>query len=117
MLLPLRITFRDLDPSAPVAEYIRKHADKLDRLFGRMTACRVVIERQTDHPQSYRVLIDVVVPGNELIVGRSAGEERDRSDVYLAIDAAFEDMERVLDEQAGKRRGEVKRHATLDERA
>lgn len=49
MQTPLRVTFRHLEPSAAVESRIREHVDKLERFFGRMIRCRVVVEAPAAH--------------------------------------------------------------------
>ncbi len=44
MELPVQITFRNFSPSHAVEARIRKRALKLDHVFDRITACRVVAE-------------------------------------------------------------------------
>jgi ribosomal subunit interface protein len=115
MQLPLQITFRDIESSKFVADYIRKHVAKLEQFFDRITSCRVVIEAPARahhrHGTAFRVLIDVAVPGDVLVVGRKPEDESSQLDLYGAIDSSFDDMKRVLDEWARIRRGEVKHHA------
>jgi ribosomal subunit interface protein len=115
MQLPLQITFRDLSPSDSVADYVRKHVAKLEKFFDRITSCRVVLEApaRAHHRQgtAFRVLIDIAVPGDVLIVGRKPEDESAQLDLYGAIDSSFDDMKRRLDEWARIRRGEVKFHA------
>jgi ribosomal subunit interface protein len=115
MQLPLQITFRDVPPSDSVAAYVRKHVAKLEKFFDRITSCRVVIEAPTRahhrHGAAFRILIDIAVPGDVLIVGRKPEDEASQLDIYAAIDSSFDDMKRRLDEWARIRRGGVKFHA------
>ena len=69
VLVPLHITFRGMSHSAALEAHVRRRADKLDRYFDRITACRVVVELAHRHHrqgQRYRVSIDMVVPRGEL---------------------------------------------------
>lgn len=114
MQLPLQITFRDIDSSDFVRDYVEKRAAKLEQFFDRITGCRVVIEAPSRghhrHGTAFRVMIDVTVPGDELVVGRKPEDESSHKDLYAAIDSAFDDMKRMLEEWARRRRGEVKHH-------
>ncbi len=114
MQLPLQITFRDFASSDFIRDYVEKRAAKLEKFFDRIISCRVVVEAPNRghhrHGSPFRVLIDVSVPGQELVVGRRPDDEPSHKDLYAAIDSSFDDMRRMLEEWARKRRGEVKHH-------
>src|SRR5258708_35021761 len=113
MQLPLQITFRDMEHSDPVEQYVRTKAAKLDTFDARITSCRVAIEmphRHARHGEHYRVRIDITVPGGEVVVGRVPGEKRAYEDLTAAIDAAFDDAGRRLEDFVRRQRGDVKAH-------
>lgn len=71
MELPVQITYRGLDPSDALSGLIRKEAEKLDKFFDRIVACRVLVEREQRHLRSgapFRVRLDLTVPGGELTI-------------------------------------------------
>jgi ribosomal subunit interface protein len=112
---PLQITFRGIAPSEPIESYVRTRAAKLERFSDRITGCHVMIEaphRHKRHGHHYLVRIDLVVPGSELVVRRDPAERKDQEDVYASIDAAFDDAQRVLEDQVRKQRGDVKPRET-----
>lgn len=112
MQMPLSVTFRDMDPSANIEAYVTTKAGKLERFLEHITRCRVVVEAPHRHQAKgnrYHVRIDLSVPGDELVVNRN-GENPAHEDVYACIDHAFDDAQRVLQDYARKRRGDVKRH-------
>ena len=107
MIVPLKITFRDIDPSSAIDAYVRTKAEKLETLFDRITNCRVAIEaphRHKTHGRPYRVRVDIHVPGAELVVDRAPDADPDHKDVYAAIDAAFDDAKRQLHDYVARRR-------------
>jgi ribosomal subunit interface protein len=107
MIVPLQITFRDMDSSAAIDAYVRARAEKLDALYDRITACRVAIEsphRHKSHGRPYRVRVDINVPGAELVVDRSPDHDLHHKDLYAAIDAAFDDAKRQLHDYVARRR-------------
>jgi ribosomal subunit interface protein len=113
MQLPLQITFRDIEHSDPVEQYVRTKAAKLDVLDARIMSCRVAIEmphRHARHGEHYRVRVDVTVPGGEIVVGHVPGEKKLFEDLYAAIDSAFDDAGRQLQDFVRRQRGEVKVH-------
>jgi ribosomal subunit interface protein len=99
----LRITFHGLSPSAAIEDSIRGHVAKLERFFDRIVGCHVTIEVPNHRHKSgrrYRVLVDVRVPRAELVAGRPPDESSSSEDVFVAIDRAFDEAVRVLQEHA-----------------
>jgi len=114
MLIPLQITFRNLDRSQAVEASVREHAEKLDKYYDRIMSCRVVIEEQHKHHQHgnhYHVSVDVTVPGAELVASREPDEHHAYTDVYVAIRDAFDTMRRQLEDYARKHDQRLKVHA------
>jgi ribosome-associated translation inhibitor RaiA len=101
MEIPVQVTYRGLDPSEALSELIRKEAEKLDKFFERIVACRVHVEREQGHVRSgapFRVRIDLTVPGGELTIdtGKSVrtsapDEEAPARRKSADIDAAHKD--------------------------
>ncbi|HVY49741.1 MAG TPA: HPF/RaiA family ribosome-associated protein [Minicystis sp.] len=115
MQTPLQITFRGIGPSDAIEDYVRARADKLEHFFDRITGCHVMIEtphRHKRHGYHHRIRIDLVVPGKELVVTRDPDERKGQEDVYASIDAAFDDAQRVLEDQIRTQRGDVKPRET-----
>lgn len=116
MQVPIRITFRDLPPSEALESDIRQHAEHLERLYDRITRCRVVVEsphRRHHQGNLYHVRIDLTVPGGELVVNRDPHERHAHEDAYVAIRDAFTAAARQLEDYARRQRGHVKAHEGL----
>jgi len=99
MQTPLQITFRDIPPTESIESYVRARAEKLGRFSDRITGCHVTIEsphRHKRHGRHHSVRIDLVVPGNELVVTRDPAERTIHEDLYASIGCAFDDAERML---------------------
>jgi ribosomal subunit interface protein len=114
MELPLQITFRDMEPSPAVETRIRERAEKLDRYFGHIIGCRVIVEAPHRHHHQgklFHVRIDLTVPGGELLVSHDSPLNHAHEDVYVAVRDAFNAAERRLAALARRRRGEVKQHS------
>lgn len=108
MKIPLQITFRNMPHSDAIEAKIQEKAAKLDRYFGRIMSCRVVVEesqRRQHQGKLFSVHIDITAPGKELAVTREENE-----DPYVAVRDAFNTAARQLEEHARQRRGEVKTH-------
>ena len=88
MQLPVQIVSRDLHLSKSLATTIRGKAEKLGTFYSRITRCRVVVESPTHHhwkSKSYKVRIDLTVPGSELVVNH-----HENQDLKIAIRDAFD---------------------------
>jgi ribosome-associated translation inhibitor RaiA len=110
MKLPLEIVFRDMLPLPSIEPEIHRRAARLEQWGGELISCRVVVEatgNQHRQGHEYQVTIDVRVPDGELVVNHPRGP-----DAPLAVRAAFDAMDRRLDERARIRRGDVKQHGS-----
>jgi cold shock CspA family protein len=131
MILPVQITFRNMEPSAAAEEWIREEAQRLDEFYNRIMGCRVAVELPSRHHKwgsLYHVRIDLTVPGAELVVKRQPSlhtplqqthEGRwtkhlevkvPHRELRQAIDDAFKAMGRRLQDFARRQRGDVKTH-------
>ena len=98
----LQISFRNFDPSEAAEQTVRRRAAELAQVFSRITSCRVVMEsgrRGHDPGDLFHVHIDVVVPGNEIVVREA------NADLYAAIREAFDGARRRLQDHARRHEG------------
>jgi ribosomal subunit interface protein len=113
MGVPLKITFRNMDPSPAVEAHIRERAEALERFFARIVACRVSVEssaRQHRKGMLYHLHILLTVPGREIVVKREAPAHHAHEDILVALRDAFDAAERQLEDYARGLRGQVKVH-------
>jgi cold shock CspA family protein len=127
----IQITFRNMESSATVEEWIREEAHKLDEFYSHIMGCRVVLELSNRHHRwgnLYHVRIDLTVPGGELVVKRepslhsSIQQTREprvvkhlelkapHRELRQAINDAFKAMGRRLQDYARRQRQDVKTH-------
>jgi ribosomal subunit interface protein len=106
MQVPLEISTRFIHLSPPLEAEVRKRAARLERHTGRITGCRVAVERPTgNHHQEggpFRVRVDITVPGSELVADKQAEE------LFAAVREAFDAAERQVETWSQRRRGDVK---------
>jgi cold shock CspA family protein len=117
MKVPLQVTFRHADRSEGVEARIRERAEKLDRISDQIMAGRVVVDLpQQRHRKGkiFHVRIDLSVPGRELVVNRDPLLNHAHEDVYVAVEDAFDAMERILKEFSREIQGGVKRDVVQD---
>jgi len=113
MTFPVSVTFRDMHRSDSVAAHIRRKARKLDRLSHRILRCDVIVSmphKHHVHGNRFGVHLTVSVPGEPIVVGRSAALH-DADDLHVALERAFDDVERLLVERS-ERRWVRSRHPT-----
>jgi ribosomal subunit interface protein len=105
---PVQIVIRDMEKSTALKDHILQKAEKLTQYYRHIHSIRVVVELPQKHKRNgklFRVRIDLVVPGKELIVNHRLDQ-----DVYIAIRDAFKALLRQLEDYASIRRGAVKNH-------
>jgi cold shock CspA family protein/ribosome-associated translation inhibitor RaiA len=109
----LGIVFRNMDASEAVEARIREHVARLERLYGRIAAGKVVVEaphRRGRQGRLYRVKLRLATPRREVVVSHEGPMNHAHEDVYVAVRDAFDAAERRLQSHAAQMRGEVKAH-------
>ena len=103
---PVEIHFHGIEKSEAIEERVRWKVSKLEKHFGRMTRCRVVLEaphRSPTKPKVFQIKIEISLPRRQPIVvshereGSHASEE-----LLLALRDAFEAALRKVDGEATK---------------
>lgn len=109
-MLPLEITFRDIENTEAIEAKIRSKAEKLSHLYDRITYCRVTVEavqKNKHQGKEFQANIELDVPGKVLIVNNNSHRNED---LYIAIRDSFNAMKRQLEEYVEKLRGNKKAH-------
>lgn len=107
----LQISTRKLSLSDIAIDTIRAKANKLERFYDRIIACKVMVEaphRHKNHGVEYNVSIDISVPGGEITVKHEYNE-----DVYIAIRDAFESAQRQLKNLNQRQKGKKPKTLSL----
>jgi ribosomal subunit interface protein len=113
MQQPVRITFKEMEPSDAVEKWVEEHAAKLEKFHAPIVHCDVVIEaphRHSHRGRLYAVRIDITVPGHQIVVSHQGPKDHAHEDIYVALRDAFHAARRQLQDLARKQRGQVKRH-------
>lgn len=132
----LQVTFRNIEPSPEIKEWIRAEAAKLDTLYLQLMGCRVMVELPHRHHRKgipFHIRIDLAVPQGEIVVkhvpslssrARQLRENEIRKhgevniphkDLRQAINDAFKAAGRRLQDYARRQRGDIKSHTPLPE--
>lgn len=112
MQTPLQIHFVNMDSSPAVEKAVQERAQKLES-FGDIISCRVTVEAPHKHHRKgniYHVVVDVRVPGAEIVASRDPGQHHAHEDVYVAVRDAFKAARRQLEDYVRVNRGKVKLH-------
>jgi cold shock CspA family protein/ribosome-associated translation inhibitor RaiA len=113
MQLPLTISFRNMKRSLWIEREVYDRVAKLEELFARIMACRVVIEMPHKRHQQgnfYNVRIDLTVPGRQIVVNREAPKHASAEDFRAVLREAFEAARRQLHDYSRRRKHMVKNH-------
>lgn len=111
--IPLQVIFRHLDVSEALEAKVREKIDKLGQFYPSIDSCRVVIEQLHKHHHQgnhFRVLIDLKVPGHELLAGREPDQNPAYTDAHVALRDAFRAMRRQLEDLVRHQQGHTKHH-------
>lgn len=109
MQVPVEIAFHNLEASHSAEDAIREHVERLERIYGHMTACRVRVDQRNDNPAGTVppvVHIVISVPAHKDVVVAHEPEHLQRRfqapDMRNAINEAFRIAERQLSKMKGK---------------
>ena len=112
MKITPEITYRHLEKTTAIHNLVEEKIAKLEQFCDYMNSCRVVIEKDSDNPNSgspYRVSIDITIPhGREIAVVENPDTGKQYTPLETVIRDAFEAARRqivsISTEQQGKRK-------------
>lgn len=105
----LQIAFRGMDRPMGIEASITKYVAHLETFFDRIILCKLVVERDPKHHHKgnrYRIRIDLLVPGREIVVRREPAMHRAHEDLHVAIHDAFDAARRELEDYIREMRGD-----------
>jgi ribosomal subunit interface protein len=113
MQIPVEISFRNIEGSAAAEDAIREHVDRLERMYGHMTTCRVRVDQRNQNQNGTIppvVHIEISVPGRkDIVVAHEPGHLQQRfqaPDLRNAINEAF----RIAERRLGKHKDKLTDH-------
>ena len=108
----VRISFQGSTPSEALTALINEQVEGLEKIYGRMTSCQVIVRVPDRHHRTgglFAVNIHAVLPGNiDINVDHVSDDDERFSDPQFAVNDAFRRAKRQIKESARKQRGEVK---------
>lgn len=127
METPVELEIEGVTPSAHLRRLIDDNIAKLERRYGRVTACRVVIRAPDTHHrmgEPYFVTIKAALPNHRDVSVKPPSRALDarQSDLNFAVNDAFRRADRQLRDQVSRLKGRPQTHmlqpsgtiATLD---
>lgn len=113
MAINLEISYRDFPEPIMAQQRIQDRVAKLERLFPRIQALRVVSEKiqHSKHKgMLYHFTLDASLPGGEVTIDKPHADKDSHEDFFVAMRDAFNAMESRLHTFAEKKNNNVKHH-------
>lgn len=98
--MQLSVTFRHMEPSEALKNYVQERTSKLTKYIDRPLECQVILS-----VHKFRNIVDVIINVDGL---RIAGQE-EHEDMYAAIDLVMDKIER----QVKKYREKIRKHKPI----
>ena len=97
MDVPPEIAFRHVEATPGLKILIQEGIDSLEKVYPRLTTCRVMVEEVNNGIPHVR--LDIGLPGHDLVVNREVPEDPARRDVASAVRDAFNVARKQLRER------------------
>ncbi len=114
METPIEIHFQGMEPGEPVRAAVLAGVERLEKRFGRITACRVVVKGPGAHHRSggpYEVNIWLSLPeGREVAVVRTPTLDERYGNLAFSLNDTFKRARRRLQDHARRLQGQTKTH-------
>ncbi|MBI1364337.1 MAG: hypothetical protein GC153_00070 [Alphaproteobacteria bacterium] len=114
METPPNIAFEGVTPTDALRTRIENEVARLERFFGRLTACKVVVSKPQGrhrHGDLFAVSVRLTLPGGrEVYATRNPSANHAHKDAGVAIRDVFRAARRQLQDRARMMEGAVKQH-------
>lgn len=107
----VQVTFHGLETSEALDALITEKAEKLRVVCDRLQKVRVVVDqphRSHSKGNELELKIELLVPGDEIVVRRTVAVNDGPSDVYALVKDAFHAAQRVLTDHMAKQSSRVR---------
>jgi putative sigma-54 modulation protein len=105
-MMEFTFTFKGLESSEALKQYAEKKFSRLEKYFYGPVNVQVVFRRE-----KFRELVEVIMSGD----GEKIIAKEETTDIYEAIDLAYETLEKQVKKKKAKRKGFKKEKLTLEE--
>jgi cold shock CspA family protein len=111
-----QIDFQGIEPSVERRQKILQQIKKLEDIYGRATACRVVVKGPGAHHRTgglYEIHLLLALPDRrDVAIERTPPQDERFQDFDFALNDTFKRARRRLQDQVRRMRGKVKHHET-----
>jgi len=95
MVIPVQITFRDLDPRETIDAQINDRAKPLEKFAKHITGLHVTALHHISHKgRLYQFTLELLMPGEKVVVKQGDPPDHAYGDVYVAMQVSFVVLER-----------------------
>ena len=108
MSIELKTTYRNFSPPLQAKKRIRRCLENMAEFCPDIVSCDVVAEKFHGHQlegHRYRVAIAVVLADGEILADHDHHNEHESEDFFVAVEAAFDALARVLRRHANDKAG------------
>jgi ribosome-associated translation inhibitor RaiA/cold shock CspA family protein len=113
MQVPLKVVFRDVEPSPALEARIHERAARLEQFYDRITSCEVAVEEPHRHHHKgnlFAIRLRIWIPGGVITIKRAGPQDHAHEDPYVALRDAFDAAERKLEDAERRRDHRAKVH-------
>ena len=106
MVIPVQITFRDIDPSDAIEARVNDRVKRLEKFAKRASGLHVTIAAPHHSGQKgklFQFTLELLVPGGDIVVKQGDTPNHAHEDVYVAMRDAFSALERRVHGHVDKR--------------
>src|SRR5699024_2661835 len=90
METPLKISFQGSDTSEALSALIGEHVEALEKVYGRLTACHVMVQVPDRHSGLFAVHIHIAMPGGaDVNIDHTPTSDERFHDPQFAVNDAF----------------------------
>lgn len=102
MQAPLCLTFRHVEFSPALAARVSELADRLDRLYGRIIRCEVLIAAPADpgNGEALGVSVEITIPGGVINAKSDQSARPEHTNAFVALDIIFDNVSKQLQDDA-----------------
>lgn len=115
MQTPIEIDYPGMDAPPRLTAGVRDHIAGLEKRFGRITSCRVMVRQPSQHHRTgglFHIAVHLTLPGgSDVNVARTPPQDERFADLDFAVNDAFRRARRQLQDRVRKMQGKVKLHA------
>lgn len=118
MQVPLKITFKNSEPSEAIRSEIERQVTRLEKFHDRITSCHVTVtvpETRHQHGDLFLIEICIAMPQHkDILVTKTHGGAPEHEHASVAIKDAFSLAQRQIEDAVREMRGQVKPHVAED---